>query len=97
VRDPVATQTRGEEALQTAREIATQAGLEPDHYVGLDVASDTPFADDESLMVVFPEGRRRRPAEVSFLLDRLRNETVTRVRIIFAPELREPMRQALSP
>jgi hypothetical protein len=29
------------------------------------------------------------------LLDRLRNETVTRVRVIFAPELGEAMREAL--
>ena len=34
-------------------------------------------------------------SEVSFLLDRLRNETITRVRVIFAPELRDAMREAL--
>ena len=55
----------------------------------------TPYADDESLTVVFGGGRTRRPAEVSFLLDRLRNETITRVRVIFAPELRDAMRAAL--
>jgi uncharacterized protein len=84
-----------EEALATAREIASAAGLDPDVYVGLDVAEDTPYADDDSLKVVFPKGRARSPSEVSFLLDRLRNETVTRVRIIFAPELRDAMREAL--
>jgi HD superfamily phosphohydrolase len=83
------------EALAIAREIAATAGLDPDVYVGLDVASDTPYAEDESLRVVFPKGRPRLPSEVSFLLDRLRNETVTRVRVIFAPELREAMREAL--
>jgi HD superfamily phosphohydrolase len=84
-----------EDALAKAREIAAAAGLDPAVYVGLDVAEDTPYADDASLKVVFPKGRARLPSEVSFLLDRLRNETVTRVRVIFAPELREAMREAL--
>jgi uncharacterized protein len=83
------------EALGVIRDLATQAGLDPDVYVGLDVASDTPFAEDDSLAVVFPHGRSRRPAEVSLLLDRLRNETITRARVIFAPELRDSVRAAL--
>jgi HD superfamily phosphohydrolase len=82
-------------ALATAREIAREARLDPEIYVGLDVASDTPYADDASLKVMFPRGRARLPSEVSFLLDRLRNETITRTRVIFAPELREAMREAL--
>jgi HD superfamily phosphohydrolase len=82
-------------ALETARDIARSAGLDPNVYVGLDIAVDTPYADDESLKVLFPKGRARRPAEVSFLLARLRDETVTRVRVIFAPELREAVREAL--
>ena len=82
-------------ALATAREIAKNAGFDPEVYVGLDVASDVPFPEDESLSVVFQRGRARRPAEVSFLLERLRNEKLTRVRIIFAPELRDAMREAL--
>ena len=65
--------------------------------MGLDVASDTPYADDASLKVMFPKGRARQPSEVSFLLDRLRNETITRTRVIFAPELREAMREAARP
>lgn len=86
-----------DEALGIAREIAKAAGLDPAVYVGLDVASDTPYAEDGSLRVVFPRGRPRLPSEVSFLLDRLRNETVTRVRVIFAPELGDAMREALIP
>jgi len=82
-------------ALATAREIARAAGLDPEVYVGIDVASDVPFSDDESLTVVFQRGRPRRPAEVSFVLERLRNERLTRVRVIFAPELRDAMREAL--
>jgi hypothetical protein len=83
-------------ALERGRGVARAAGLDPDVYVGLDIASDVPYADDQSLSVVFPGGQTRRPAEVSFLLNRLRDETVTRVRVIFAPELRDEMRAALA-
>lgn len=86
---------RRADALETVREIATAAGLDPDLYVGLDVASDTPYSDDSSLSVVYPGRRPRRPAEVSFLLDRLRDETLTRVRLIFAPELKAQVVEAL--
>ncbi|EYF07597.1 HD domain-containing protein [Chondromyces apiculatus] len=82
-------------AVATARDIARAAGLDPDVYVGLDVAEDTPYEEDASLFVVFPQGRPRRPAEVSFLLDRLRNATLTRTRLLFAPELRDAVREAL--
>lgn len=84
-----------EAALHTARDIARAAGLDPEVYVGLDVAEDTPYEEDTSLMVVFPRGRPRRPAEVSFLLDRLRNTTITRTRILCAPEIRDAIREAL--
>jgi uncharacterized protein len=84
-----------DEALATARDIARAAGLDPDVYVGVDVASDVPYADDDSLSVIFPRGRARRPAEVSFVLDRLKGQRVTRVRVIFAPEIRDAVREAL--
>ena len=84
-----------DDALAIARDIAAAAGLDPAVYVGIDVAEDTPYADDDSLKVMFPKGRSRLPSEVSFILDRLRNESITRVRVIFAPELREAMREAL--
>jgi HD superfamily phosphohydrolase len=84
-------------ALAGAKEIAQAAGLDPEVYVGIDVATDTPYAEDASLKVMFPKGRARVPSEVSFLLDRLRNETIVRARVIFAPELRDAMREALIP
>ncbi|WP_437329755.1 HD domain-containing protein [Sorangium sp. So ce381] len=92
---PAERDARRAAALETVREIAQSGGLDPDVYVGVDVAEDTPYAEDESLMVVYSKGRPRRPAEVSFLLDRLRNETMTRTRILFAPELRDTVREAL--
>jgi uncharacterized protein len=92
---PREQEARRDHALGTVREIARDAGLDPDVYVGIDVAEDTPYAEDASLLVVYPRGRPRRPGEVSFLLDRLRNETLTRTRLLFAPELRDAVREAL--
>ncbi len=84
-------------ALQKARDIAKQAGLADGSYVGLDIATDTPFSDeDDPLAVVFPHGAARKPGDVSFLLGRLRGETVTRARLIFAPELRDAIRAAVA-
>jgi hypothetical protein len=85
------------EALGTVRSIAAQAGLDPQVYVGIDEAEDVPYADDPSLSVLFGQGPPRHPAEVSFLLERLKNERLRRVRIMFAPELRDAVRQALLP
>jgi len=83
-------------ALEVARDIARAHGLSPDSYVGLDVASDTPFGDeDDPLSVIFPGGVVRKPEQVSFLLGRLRGETVTRARLIFAAELRGAIGAAL--
>lgn len=83
-------------ALATARDLAQKRGLDPESYVGLDVACDTPFSDDDDpLTVLFPHGVAKKPGDVSFLLGRLRGETVTRVRLIFAPELREAVTAAI--
>jgi HD superfamily phosphohydrolase len=83
-------------SLDVARDIAKRRGLRAESYVGLDVASDTPFGDDaDPLTVVFPNGATRKPEDVSFLLGRLRGETVTRARLIFAAELRDDIRSAL--
>jgi HD superfamily phosphohydrolase len=94
-----ATPARRHEAAELLRAIAAEHGLDPDLYAGVDLACDTPYSDDSSLSVIFGDergaGRARRPAEVSFLLDRLRDETITRVRLIFAPELRDRVRQAM--
>lgn len=83
------------EALRTLETIAEEEGLDPAFYTGLDVASDTPYADDSSLSVIYPGRRPRHPAEVSFVLDRLRDETLSRVRLIMAPELEARLREAL--
>jgi len=84
-----------EEALGKARDIAHSAGLDPDVYVGLDIATDTPYTDDGSLRVAFAQGRSRRPTEVSVVLDRLSGAMIERTRVLFPSELRPAMREAL--
>ena len=85
-----------EHAHETVRAIAEQAGLDPDVYTGIDSAEDVPYADDSALVVWFGRSAPRHPAEVSFVLDRLRGETLRRVRLMFAPELRDTVRAALA-
>lgn len=92
----VESDTTPDRALEVARSVAAEAGLDPDLMVGLDVAEDVPFADEGSLRVIFPDGRARDLADVSFLLSRLRGERLRRVRLIYAPELRSRMREALA-
>jgi HD superfamily phosphohydrolase len=83
-------------ALAIARETAGSRGLDPDAYVGLDVASVEPFGGDaEPLMVVYAKGPARPLHEVSFLLGRLMGQVLSRVRLILAPELRGPVTHAL--
>ena len=83
-------------ALEVARDITRTAGFEPDVYVGLDEATDTPFDDrKDTLVVAFDHGPTQRPAQVSFLLGRLDGHALTRVRLIAPPEVRDRIRQAL--
>jgi hypothetical protein len=64
--------------------------------VGVDVASDVPFEAAEEPHVVYAKGPARPLSEVSFLLSRLKGETLERVRLVFAPELRGPITAAMS-
>ncbi|MBX3212797.1 MAG: HD domain-containing protein [Labilithrix sp.] len=84
-------------AFETAQDIARSRGLDPTLYVGLDVASDTPFgAEPDPLVVVFAKGPARPLSDVSFLLARLAGQVMSRVRLIVAPELRDEIAQALA-
>lgn len=84
-------------AHETARAIAKARGFDPDLYVGLDVAADTPFGGEaDPLMVVFSKGPARPLSDVSFLLARLAGQVLSRVRLVFAPELREQITEALA-
>jgi HD superfamily phosphohydrolase len=84
------------EALEAARDAVSSSPLDPAIYVGLDVASTVAFDDtDDPLIVMFRDGATRSLAEVSFLLGRLRKERMERVRLVFAPELREHVGKAI--
>ncbi len=83
-------------ALGVVRDIALAAGFDPDWTVGLDIASDVPFdGGDAGLSVLFPNGQRRSPTDVSMLLRRLSGERLERVRLVFPPELRQAVSAAL--
>ena len=83
-------------ALAVARDVAKKHRLDPDLYVALDVASDTPFGGEaEPLMVVYAKGPARPLSDVSFLLARLAGQVMSRVRLIVAPELRDEITRAL--
>lgn len=89
---------RRERMLGIVQEVARSRGFDPERYIGLDVASDLPFDDsNEPLRVVFPSGPPRKPSEVSFLLGRLNGEPMERIRLIFPPELRDDVLEALRP
>jgi hypothetical protein len=91
-----ATPEGREHALSVARDVARSMHLDPYVYVGLDVASDEPFGGSaEPLMVVFGKGPPRPLKDVSFLLGRIAGQVLSRVRLILAPELRDPLIRAL--
>lgn len=92
-----ATEEGRAHALEVARGVARERGFDPDLYVGLDVAADTPFdgGKEEPLAVVFAKGPPRPLEEVSFLLARLAGQEISRVRLIVAGELREDITRAL--
>jgi HD superfamily phosphohydrolase len=91
-----ATPEGRERALVVARDVARSHGLDPDVYVGLDVATDEPFGGEAApLLVVYAKGPARPLHEVSFLLGRLAGQVLSRVRLVMAPELREAVTHAL--
>jgi uncharacterized protein len=91
-----ATPAGCEGVLAIAREIATAESMNPDVYVGIDVASDEPLAGgSEPFMVVYAKGPARPLHEVSFLLGRLAGQVLSRTRLVLAPELRDRVTHAL--
>jgi HD superfamily phosphohydrolase len=91
-----ATPEGRERALWIARDVARARAFDPVTHVGLDEASVEPFGVDASpLMVVYAKGRARPLHEVSFLLGRLAGQVLSRVRLVLAPELRDPVVHAL--
>lgn len=82
--------------LEAVSEIALRRGLPPDSYVGVDAPSVVAFEETKAPPLVrFRDGTEQLPSEVSFLLGRLKGETLTRPRLLFADELRVDVERAL--
>jgi uncharacterized protein len=89
------TEAGREGALAIAREIAVARGMDPELYVGVDIATDTPFDVEAEPLVVFSKGPARALRDVSFLLGRLAGQVLSRTRLVFAAELRDDITRAL--
>ena len=77
-----------------ARELVQERGLDPDIYVGLDRLSLSPLDDSHGeVWVLFPDGNKKKLPEVSFVLGRLQNEKLRKVRLIYPAEIRGELRE----
>ncbi|MDQ3037038.1 MAG: HD domain-containing protein [Myxococcota bacterium] len=88
------------EAQRRVEEIVRARGMRPDLQVFLDVATDVPYAeapDDPAagLWVVLRHQPLRRLGDISFPLQRLRNQAIVRPRLCFPPEVRDEVRRAI--
>jgi HD superfamily phosphohydrolase len=88
------------ECLLRARDVAREHGLDPDLHIWLDVAHDLPYEEpegqsNEGLWVMLRHRPLVRLGEVSFALEKLRNQSIVRPRLCFAEEIREPVLAAL--
>ncbi len=91
-----ATSEGRQRCLSIAASLCSEAGLDPEYYVGLDVPSALTFDESKDpLTVLFPGGTTRKPSEVSFLLSRLRGQNLSRPRIIYPIEIRPGLVAAL--
>lgn len=83
-------------ALGIVQDIAKARGFDPKHDVGLDVATDMPLSTrKDPLLVVFHKGPARPVEDVSFVLGRLAEQRLTRIRVVMTPELRDEVSAAL--
>lgn len=89
-----------EEARRRAAEIAEKHGLRADLQVFVDVASDVPYSEDEddpshALWVLLRHQPLRRLSDISFPLQRLRDQAIVRPRLCFPREIRDEVRSAI--
>lgn len=98
--DEAGSEPRWEEARRRVCEIVAARGMRPDLQVFLDVATDVPYAEDDAdpgagLWVVLRHQPLRRLGDISFPLQRLRNQAIVRPRLCFPREVRDEVRRAI--
>lgn len=89
-----------EEAKRRAEEIVAKRGMRPDLHVWLDVARDVPYAEDQGdprsgLWVALRHQPLRRLGDISFPLQKLKNQPIVRARLCFPREVRDEVVSAL--
>ncbi len=92
-----ATEETYNQWYDAARQLAHGRGLDPDVYVGLDRSTLAPLDDSHGeLWVLFPDGSKKRLPEVSFVLGRLQNEKLHKVRLLYPAEIRTELRACMA-
>lgn len=89
-----------QEARCRAEDICARRGMRADLVVHLDVAADVPYAEPPDdpragLWVVLRHQPLRRLGDISFPLQRLRNQSIVRPRLCFPHEVRDEVRAAI--
>lgn len=98
--DEPGSEPQWEEAKRRVEEIVRARGMRPDLQVFLDVATDVPYDEAPEdpaagLWVVLRHQPLRRLGDISFPLQRLRNQAIVRPRLCFPPEVRDEVRRAI--
>jgi uncharacterized protein len=98
--DEAGSEPLWEEARLRVEEIARRHGMRPDLQVFLDVATDVPYAEDEhapgaGLWVLLRHQPLQRLGDISFPLQRLRDQAIVRPRLCFPSEIRDEVRGAV--
>lgn len=79
--------------FEALRELCAASGFDPRYYATLDVAEVAPYEEphdpQEALQVVYQHKPPRPLGRASFLLERLRGESLVLRRLVFPAELRE--------
>jgi HD superfamily phosphohydrolase len=91
---------RVEELTHAVRDIVAAQGFDPRYYATFDVADVTayeePVDEEDALRVIDRRGRAKTLGRSSFLMGRLRGETLLLRRLVFPAEVREKVQTLLA-